>query len=157
VAGHEFPGADKAAGLEWYDLNWLQIQGTVRSGSRSWTFRSPSLLTTEARSLADWLEEASRGQIEPVRSDELDRSWDVGALTFLEPSLAFSVQEREEPSVVIRIHLAHEAADPALAEDDRLVQPPPFIRIRAPNDALSRAAHEWRTELRAWPVRVPHR
>jgi len=157
VVGYEFPGTDRVADLEWHDLNWLQIQGVVRRGSRSWSFRAPSLLTTEAQSLADWLEEVSRGHVKPVGSDDLDRSWDQGALTFLEPNLAFSVQERDDATVVVRVHLAHEAADPTLAENDRLAQPPPFIRIRATSDALSGAADEWRTELRAWPMRGSQR
>jgi hypothetical protein len=153
VAGYEFPTGNRWPDLDWYDANWLQIQGTILAPDRSWSFRTPCLLTSEAPLIADWFRQASRGQVQPVRDSELAHAWEDGALTFLEPALAFSVQEIGELQVLVRVHLAHEAADPDLPEDDKLAEPPPFVRVRATRENLSRAADDWRMELRAWPVR----
>jgi hypothetical protein len=161
VAGYEFPTGHRWPDLDWDDVNWLQIQGTILTGDRSWAFHAPCLLTSEALSIAEWLEEVAQGRVQPLRDidlealrgNDLDHTWEDDALTFLEPTLAFSVQETDDPHVLVRVHLAHEAADPDLPEDDKLADPPPFVRVRTTRENLSRAAHDWRKELRAWPIR----
>jgi hypothetical protein len=156
VVGYEF-----ATGGVW-DRNWLNIQGAVRSGDRTWTFASPCLLTNEARGIADWLEAVTADAVIVLDETDLTRAWDRsnlerddehGVLRFLEPYLAFTLRDRQSDFVVLRAHLGHAAADPALPDDDRLAEPPPWIPIRMTRDDLARAARKWRQELEAWPAR----
>jgi hypothetical protein len=154
VAGYEFP----TGGL--WDRNWLNIAGAVRYGDRKWTFASACLQTNEAQTIADWLESAAGDAVTVLSDADLAHAWnrsdlsrDGGVLTFIEPDLAFTLRGRGEDFVVLRAHLAHAAADPALPDDDRMAQPPPWVPIRLARDDLTRAAQVWREELGSWPAR----
>jgi hypothetical protein len=155
VDGYEFPHRDKGPADAWWDRNWLQVRGHVRVAGHSWAFLAPCLLTSEARTLADWLDDVARHRVPAVPEGRLARAWSEheGALVFLEPALGFSLQETDGAAFVVRVHLAHEAADPLLPDDDRLAEPPPFVRVRLTPQQLIAAADDWRDELRAWPVR----
>lgn len=152
VDGYEFPHQQKG---HWYDRNWLQVRGRVEVAEHSWTFRAPCLLTSEARALADWLDDVAHDRVPAVADERLLQAWTGrdGALVFLEPALGFTLREADDASTVVRVHLAHDAADPRLPEEDRRAEPPPFVRVRIARRQLVAAAADWREELRAWPVR----
>ena len=75
LTGYEFPAIED----DRWDSNWLHIRIAATSDRGSWTASHPSLLTSEAASLADWL-------------DAIAESRDMGPeLEFTEPNLAFEL------------------------------------------------------------------
>src|SRR5690348_9864167 len=86
VIGYQFPDA---GGLDYYDANWLVVEGrVVAANGRTWSFRDPCLLVPEAHELADWLRTAASGRFRHYRKR------DGAALGFLEPNLGFALRRR---------------------------------------------------------------
>jgi len=53
VKGYQFPNmTDDPYG---YDMNWLNIEVTIKRGNKSWSQTDPFMLTLEIEELADWL------------------------------------------------------------------------------------------------------
>lgn len=90
IAGYEFPDNTTDS------VDWLVIEGFVRHPRGTWQFRHPSLLTSEAARLADWLEAVAAGT-EP-------EPW----CAFIEPNLSFEVAG-EGPARVLRVSFAAES------------------------------------------------
>ena len=74
IVGYQFPDFDWRRDI--WDANWLIIEGGAALDGKHWNFRDPSLSTSDASRLANWLEEAA---------DDLAKE----EANFLEPNLAF--------------------------------------------------------------------
>jgi hypothetical protein len=136
---YEFPG-DKS------DDDWVVIDGRVTASLGSWEFHA-ALLTLECPFLGTWLAEAARSQVPPTEPD------DDPSLTFLEPSLAFSVASYGEEVVTLRAHLSHQAAPPWQDIDDKLNTWTFFIELTVGNADLEAAVIDWDRESAAFPRR----
>ena len=98
VLGYQFPDE-----IDYWDANWLIIEGAVAHPQGSWRFRDACLTSFELRQLAEWLDGVARG----------DPDADSGYFT--EPCLEFRYASEPEPA--IDVILAHECA--AVAEPCR--------------------------------------
>ncbi|MGW3817387.1 WapI family immunity protein [Streptomyces sp. NPDC005046] len=87
-----------------YDDNWLVVGGTVATPEGTWSFTDPSLLTHEARQVADWLRAVAAGTVTVTRPDA--EGYFSPDTWFDEPVLAFSLADRSEVGAVIRLHLS---------------------------------------------------
>ena len=123
VLGYQFPDE-----IDYWDGNWLIIDGAVTHPQGSWRFREACLTSFELRQLAEWLDSGY----------------------FTEPCLEFKYGK--EPAPVIDVIVAHECAPPWLGtREDRLEG----TRLRFPlsvNDPRALAA-EVRGLLEQFPVR----
>ena len=124
---------------------WLQIRGhiTVADG-KTWAFEDPCLTTRDARELGRWLREVAAGTVppSPVADGEPE-----GVLDFLEPNIAFSVEERTADRVRIRIYFSLESLPPWLQNAE--VEHGPFeyfVRLEVSAEELTRAAKSWMLE-----------
>src|SRR6185369_1127417 len=92
------------------DANWLQVCGDITlADGKTWAFEDPCLTTWDARELGSWLREVAAGTVPPSpvaggESEEL--------LYFLEPNVAFSMEERTADRVRIRVHFSLESLPP---------------------------------------------
>jgi hypothetical protein len=135
-----------------HDDNWLVITGAVTTPEGSWSFTDPCLLTGEAREVAAWLRGVAAGTVavsEPAAEDE----WLSPDTWFIEPVLAFSLADRREDGVVIRVHLSLEAAPPWQQGDNRTDIYQYFVKVRVDTAALLDAADRWDLALASFPNR----
>ncbi len=72
---------------------------------------------------------------------------------FIEPVLAFSLADRREDGVVIRVHLSLEAAPPWRQGDNRADIYQYFVKVRVDTAALLDAADQWDLALASFPNR----
>jgi hypothetical protein len=138
---------------DYWDDNWLIIDGSVATEAGRWRFSDPALLVDEGHKLARWLRRAAAGQV-AVGERDADGEW-WPDLRFLEPLLAFSVADRTADQVVLRVHLSAEAAPPWLLDEDGDGPEVYQYAIELPCDAaaLTAAADAWAAELAAFPYR----
>ena len=133
VLGYQFP--DK---IDYWDGNWLIIEGAVTHPQGSWHFRDACLTSFELQQLAEWLDGVGQGNPDPNSG------------YFTEPCLEFKYSR--EPESMIDVILAHECAPPWLVTwQDRAEG----TRLRFPlsiNDPLALAAAV-RGLLEQFPVR----
>jgi len=129
-----------------WDDRWIVVRGAVELGGRSWAFEDPCLLVDEAREVAGWLTGVARGRPGPDPRED-----DGPELSFTEPVLGFSAGPPTGGEVVVRVHLAQEAAPPWLTGDSRLTAC--VVEVRLPADRLPAAADAWARELAALPPR----
>jgi hypothetical protein len=141
---YEFPDASPSS--DW-DADWLVIEGEVVSTGGEWSFQNAALSARECPSLGAWLIQVTEAGV-PVTEPDDDPS-----LTFLEPSLAFSVGSYEDQGVRLRVHLSHLAAPPWQDIDDKLNTWAFFIELDLDRSELVRAAEEWSNEADAYPRR----
>ncbi len=126
---------------------WLQIRGhiTVADG-KTWAFENPCLTTRDARDLGGWLREVAAGTVppSPVADGEPE-----GALDFLEPNIAFSVEERTADRVRIRIYFSLESLPPWLQNAEVSGPFEYFVRLEVSAEELtrqpSRGCWNWRS------------
>ena len=137
-----------------WDANWLCITGdVVLPDGRSWSFTDPCLTTWEARRLGSWLEGVVAGDVQP---GPYTGETDERLLDFTEPNLAFSLAQRLEGDVTIRVHLSLEARPPWPVGSESDVQPDLFdyyVEVQLAHHALAEAASAWTQELSAFPIR----
>jgi hypothetical protein len=133
--------------------NWLVINGEIDSPNGSWSFQDSCVTTFEARGLTQWMQGAAHGTLQ-VTQPRADGEVDPG-LTFVEPSLAFSLARIQGEARALRVHLSHLAAPPWLSFDDRLNTWHHFVEVRMLSTSLLKAAEEWATTLRGFPDREP--
>jgi hypothetical protein len=135
IAGYQFPDiAD-----EQWDSNWLNITTTATVDHRSC---DPSLLTMEVEELARWLESVADGK-------EVDRE-----LEFMEPNLAFQLDEISGAEIHLRVWFEYESrpvwkADSVADACDLAAT----LSLTAPK--VRRAVEDLRRQLARFPTRVP--
>lgn len=146
---YQFPASRAVGpGRDW-DANWLMIRGEVHHPDDStWTFTDPCLTTWEARELGYWLHAVAAGEVTPQVRGE-----DLVDVCFTEPNLAFTLVGRDETRCVLAVHFSLEALPPWLHGADRPAIFDYSVSLTLTRDDLSRAAQEWREELRAFPAR----
>jgi hypothetical protein len=118
---------------------------------RTWAFEDPCLTTWQARELGTWLREVAAGTVppSPVADGEPE-----DLLEFLEPNIAFSVEERTVDRVRIRVHFSLEALPPWLQdteEEPGLFEY--FVRLDVSAEELTQAAESWMLGLTEVPER----
>ena len=98
----KFPRADaKKLARDW-DANWMQICGHITlADGKTWAFEQPCLTTWDAGELGSWLREAADVAVPPSPSGT---GGPRQLLEFLEPNIAFSLEERIADRVRIRVH-----------------------------------------------------
>jgi hypothetical protein len=102
VLSYQFPDS-----VDYWDANWLIIDGHVVHPRGPWAFREPCLTSFELQQLAEWFDGVELGHLDP------DRGY------FTEPGLEFSYVATPEPAVAVL--LAHECAPPWITDHhDRL-------------------------------------
>ncbi len=124
---------------------WLQIRGhiTVADG-KTWSFEDPCLTTWDAREFGGWLREVAAGTVPP---SPLVDGEPEGVLEFLEPNIAFSVEERTADRVRIRIYFSLESLPPWLQNAEVSGPFEYFVRLEVSAEELTRAAESWMLEL----------
>ncbi|MFJ5901670.1 hypothetical protein ACIQFZ_41445 [Streptomyces sp. NPDC093064] len=134
-----------------YDDNWLVISVSVRTPDGSWSFADPCLLTGEARQVAAWLRAVAAGTVAvtgPDADGELSPdTW------FVEPVLAFSLADRNDARVVLRVHLSLEGAPPWQQGDDAADLYQYVVEVHLDTAALLHAADQWDLALTSFPTR----
>ena len=130
IVTYQFPQID----TEYWDANWLIVEGKVGLHGRSWTFRDPCLMTDEAERLAHWLADCASGVAEKEYCG------------FTEPNLQF---DRTSLSS-IRIGFALESAPPWATPGDDWTKHGFEVTI---GPQLAIAAEQLRSQLAAFPVR----
>lgn len=144
---YQFP----LVGTNSYDDNWLVIGGAVSTAEGSWSFADPCLLTGEAREVAAWLRAVAAGR---VAVTGLDAEGELSPDTwFNEPLLAFSLADRSEGGVVIRVHLSLEAAHPWQQGDDGADIYQCVVGVQLDTAALLHATDQWDLALASFPTR----
>lgn len=141
IKGYEFGGMTAEPGDFDFDANWLVVQGLANDGARPWSFRDPSLLTTDVRRLVAWLEAVADDRPE----DE--------AIDFMEPNLEFRRVSPPGAQPVVRVIFRLESRPPwapDVAEED---WDNAYLDFDTSPDALRVAANELRTELDRYPER----
>jgi hypothetical protein len=90
------------------DLNWLQVSGNIiPADGTAWAFSDPCLTTSEARELGDWLRQVAAG-IGPPRGCCDSQGW----LTFIEPNVGFTLEDRTAGRVRITVEFTGEVKPP---------------------------------------------
>jgi hypothetical protein len=134
------------------DANWLRVRGYITlADGKTWAFEDPCLTTWDALELGSWLREVAAGTVppSPVAGDEPEE-----LLDFLEPNIAFSVEDRTADRVQIRIHFSLESLPPWLQNAE--LEPglfEYFVRLEISAEELTRAAESWMLELAEFPER----
>lgn len=138
---------------EFSDVNevtadWIVIDAEITSDNGDWRFRDASLLAVECVELGSWLSEAAESQVPTTGPDE------DPALTFIEPSLGFSVASYGDRTVNLRVHLSHLAAPPWQDIDDKLNTWTFFVELLIGLNDVRSAASSWNREAAAFPPRT---
>jgi hypothetical protein len=133
------------------EANWLVVQVDVRADKASWSSRAACLTTWEARDVAPWLRRVVAGVVSPTLAgpDGLQKP----NLTFIEPSLAFSVAPSGDSRLQVRVHLTHTLAAPWLDVDERCQAWEHFVELQLTDQQLLNAASVWEEERRTFPPR----
>ena len=133
IDGYQFPDMD----YEYYDSNWLLINGDLSHQGSKYLFTDPCLLTRDVTKLSDWLEQVA--------------NWDANTkkLGFTEPCLSFELM----PSNLIRVNV-NLMAHPVLLSSDSRVRIDLCIDIPIITKQLMSAANNLRAQLRNYPARV---
>ncbi len=136
VAGYQFPSVTHG----WDDANWLVVEVAAKGSDGTWRFRDPALQTTELARLADWLDAVGSGRRPvPQRMD------------FLEPTLAFELQEPE--SRRFRIIFELDARPPRAEDRDPERWAEVWLEFEPSSAQLGAAAAELRATLSRFPER----
>jgi hypothetical protein len=75
IEGYQYPDSD----YEYYDSNWLLINGELSHQGSKYQFTDPCLLTRDVAELSDWLDHVANGTVKDPR------------IGFVEPNLEFEV------------------------------------------------------------------
>lgn len=146
ITAYQYPEITASGPADW-DANWLVVAGQVRTGDADWTFHDPCLTTWEAHDLSSWLRGIATGTRKPQPADANNEQ---GLLTFTEPCLAFSYQQRHPETAIIRVFFSLEAAPPSTVKP-RLYEY--YVDLPVPHESVASAADEWDTDLSRFPPR----
>ena len=103
VLGYQYPDE-----IDYWDGNWLIIDGAVTHPQGSWRFRDACLTSFELQQLAEWLNGVARGIPDPNSG------------YFTEPCLEFRYASEPEP--MIDVIVTHECAPPWLGTHEERMQ-----------------------------------
>lgn len=132
IVGYQFPDFDWRQGIS--DANWLMIEGGAAIDGRTWRFQDPSLTTSDAAWLANWLDRAANGE-------------GTGEIVFDEPNLAFGMLSDRQG---IYVRLGYESRPPWIADSEGAA-----VRLAVGANQLMSAAAAIRSELQHFPPRGP--
>ena len=134
ILNYQFPKME----TEEYDSIWLMIQIKVKHPKGEWQARDPSLLTYEAKEIADWLEKIAKNEyVEKTQ-------------TFIEPNLSFELLDDKK---YIRIYFGLESR-PSWAAGKVAAEVDLWLDIEIENDNLIEAAEDLRRQLLKFPQRA---
>ncbi|MFF8592826.1 hypothetical protein ACF061_15510 [Streptomyces sp. NPDC015220] len=109
------------------------------------------MLIDEAREVPAWLRAVAAGAVAVTRPDaDGELSPDTW---FVEPVLAFSLADRNEARVVLRVHLSLEGAPPWQQRDDGADLYQYVVEVQLDTAALLHAADQWDLALASFPTR----
>jgi hypothetical protein len=111
---------------------------------KSWAFEDPCLTTWEAAELGSWLNAVADGLVPP---SPFGTGQDEQMLVFLEPVVAFSLQERIADRVQVRVHLSLEALPQWLRGDEQPDIFDFFVVLDMSAAELAAAAADWTDSL----------
>ena len=134
VIGYQFPNIEN----ERCDSNWLIIEVSVVHPDGSWTARDPSLLTSEAMRLADWLIDVASG------TNQKDYC------SFIEPNLELRVANN---GASLRVYFDLELR-PGWAASDVAGNENLWVQFQLSEIDAAAAADELRQQLSAFPERA---
>jgi len=134
ILNYQFPEME----TEEYDSNWLMVQIKVRHQKSEWQSVDPSLLTYEAKEIAEWLERIAKK--ESVKKQ----------LGFIEPNLSFELLDDKK---YIRIYFELESrsswvASKVAGEKDL------WLGIEIENNNFLAEAEDLRKQLSKFPQRA---
>ena len=134
MLGYEHPNVTE----DWWDSNWLIVNGTVATPESSWRFVEPCVTTFELAGLAEWLQTVRRGM--PSSSE----------YAFAEPNLVFSWSRL--PAPVLRVRFSHASAPPECTDVDQRSR---GVTLEFPIDELNvdGIVGELRNALIEYPIR----
>jgi hypothetical protein len=134
ILKYEFPEEESAQ----YDSNWLMIEISVNHPKGEWQSSDPSLLTYEAKAIADWLEKIAANEIAEK------------TLSFIEPNLSFELQDDKKH---FRIYFELESR-PSWAASDAAGEKDLWLEIEIDGENLLEAAEDLRRQLNKFPQRA---
>ncbi|SCL65026.1 WapI family immunity protein [Micromonospora chersina] len=133
---------------------WLVVSCRVRiADGREWSFVQPCLTTDEAEMLAVWLAGVGAGDVTPTPVAPPARA----LLSFIEPNLAFSLEDANPARARVRAHFSHESMPPWNPHHDWPDYHAYFITLDVSTADLLSAAQRWRIEIQPFPTRTPPR
>jgi hypothetical protein len=130
-------------------MDWIVIDGEAVSDEHRWGFRGAALGVADLESVDRWLNRAAAKLVLPTGID------DDPSLTFIEPSLGFSVSSYDSETIGVRVHLTHEFAPPWFDIDEKLSTYTHFVELRVTVINIEAAASEWGSECAALLERGP--
>jgi hypothetical protein len=133
------------------EFDWLVIEVNAGAASGAWSAQDACLTASEAWKVGEWLSSVAAGEVAPTLAEE-----DKGitpSLSFIEPSLAFSVAQSDDGFRHLRVHLTYELAPPWLDEDEKLVPWEYFVVVAMSQEDVLTAARSWKSDLAAFPER----
>jgi hypothetical protein len=137
ITGYQFP---KIVDDEW-DSNWLNVRIDVESERGNWSSTDPSLSTSDAAWLADWLDSVSESRAE---------RHEVG---FLEPNLSFELLDESADELILRVWFELESR-PAWAPADGADARDLWVDLDVSRHDGQRTASELREQLQRFPPRA---
>lgn len=132
---YEFPGNAEA--------DWIVVDGDASEDERCWDFNGAVLVEADLEPLSEWLIDVAAGRVLPTGID------DDPSLTFIEPSLAFSLSFCDTDLIGLRIHLTHWFSPPWLDPDEVLSTYTYFVELSMAPVDIEAAASQWRSESAA--------
>ncbi|MBX3315648.1 MAG: hypothetical protein KF902_02155 [Phycisphaeraceae bacterium] len=138
VVRYQYPGNRPKEYRDW-DANWLMIEGSVQTKSRSWTFVDPCLVTWELETLIVWLEAGRQGNV-------------VERLTFTEPLLEFKIGSDDSAGMSIHGQLRGEALSQANQDDETMWHQGVVLDLYTSFRDLADAVNVLRAQLAAHPI-----
>lgn len=138
---YEFPGQAH--------MDWIVVDGEAVIDEHRWGFRGAALGVRDLEPVDKWLRGVAAKLVLPTGFD------DDPSLTFIEPSLAFSVSSYGGETIGVRVHLTHEFAPPWFDIDEKLSTYTYFVELRMTAVEIEAAASEWEAECAVLLERGP--
>jgi hypothetical protein len=138
ILGYEFPEL-----TDFWDGNWLMVQGRVKNLDFEWDFLDPCLRVEEAWMLQRWLYNVSRKKVSAASS----RLFKDGILLFMEPNLTFYLVRKYQNYSTIEISFCLEALPKNIEKDNDGIYPSVSLFLDLPNDQIKEASDELALEL----------
>jgi hypothetical protein len=101
--------------------------------------------------VGEWLSSVTAGGVAATLPE--DDGSVTPSLSFIEPSLAFSLAPSDDGLRHLRVHLTYGLAPPWLDDDERLVPWEFFVAITMSDEELLAAVETWQSDLEPFPER----
>lgn len=135
LVGYQFPLTQHGD-----DANWLIVRTSAVVGGQRWESVDPSLMTSEVKRLADWLNSIVEGR--PADSVEY----------FTEPNMTFEVLDSSDHHLRLRVLLELESRAPWLKKAD-VGESSHGPTIECSKGKLAKWARDMKTQLLRFPPR----